>query len=856
MAAPGPGVRDGRLVGRVVDADSRAGLAAAVAVVGRDVLWQGLTEDSGAFSVWLPQGTYRVTASRPGFLEQTRTVTVRAARETSTLLALRRSPSGVASGGPSTPPPRAPAAQPCPQPAMTSSGGRPPVGSGAYAGGSAGPAPGGALESAAGSGFGGGASGGGGSGGLSGSGTSGTGAGGTETSAPNSSSGSGSGSESTDGGAGGSVPAAPGSGPVVGLLEHRTTVLTRHGNAARVAWSDDGKTVFLANEEGTMSAVKIDAGDLLRPRIVATRKEVNFLWAASQRQGLLVFHPSLGDTMLAVSPQDFSVRWTRRVGQSHAVETDGTRIYLPVEGRPGALVVLSSDGRELARVGEPDGWWRVYSMVYDDSTRRLYVGAGDNPAEGYPGGVYIYDVSAGTPALLGKVGGPSWDIAARGVRLWRQTGRSIETWDVSDPATPRLVGTWYGQTETGPGGTPVRPQFGSMTVSRNASRLYAAYRSVTERGGHQVLDWHAGFMIFDVTGTAPVLLARQGWRTDVGYWVQPTSVALSPDQGVLAVSYWAFGVGLYRVVSDRVIDLGRVATTGEAHDVYVDNAGFLHVFANDDIQTIDPATGEHMGAYVTGTRLDGQWRPFKDGTIILPSARNGHGRYILRMRDGQVAFVTALGGPVTTWDEVFEDPYLYSAGSDGRLYVQRVGPFDPTSRRYPLQVLGSVQVGPGNALALTKHGNLLWTLGPDFGVAAVDVSDPSSPRLVFRDSFTFGVNGNHAGIVGARGRIYAGAGDLGVVIYSPATLRRTGAITGYNVNFLDTVGGDFLLVSNYWYASNPDGLYVYDLRTSPDAPVLTDWFPQPRGNANFRSRALGARVYRVPLYGVDVLDVK
>lgn len=637
-------------------------------------------------------------------------------------------------------------------------------------------------------------------------------------------------------------------------LEHTTTVFTRHGNAAQVAWSDDGKAVFIANEEGVMSAVKIDAAEPTNPQLVASKGEVNFLWAAAQRNGLLVFHPSLGDTTLAADPATLATRWQKRTGSAHAIATDGSRVFVPAEGRPAALIVLGPDGQEITRVPEADGWWRVHTAAYDDSTRRLYVGAGDNVAEGYAGGTYVYDVS-GSPVKLGVIPGASSDIAARGSWLWRGTGNGIDVWNVSNPSRAVRVGGWQGSSEQGPGGTPVRPQIGPLVVRRDTSRLYVTYRSVTVTGGHPVADWDAGFMIFDVAGGEPEFMSRHGWKTDIGQWVQPLSLALSPDQATLVVSYWAFGVRFFRVTGDRVADQGMVATTGEAHDVYADGFGFLYVFANDDIQIIDERTGKHVGVYVSGSGFDGQWRPFKDGTVILPSARNAHGRLVLRMENGRVELVASLGGAASTWDEVFDEPFLYSA-TDRGLAVQQVGAYDPATRRYPLTVHPSVDVG-GALLAITKFGDLVWGVGPSVGVVAIDVSAPRAARIVFRDSFTFGVNGNHAGIIAARGRIYAGAGDAGLIVYEAANRRRTGPpITGLNVNFLDKVGEDFLIVANYWFTRVLEGMVIYDLRASPDAPRQIQIFPGDGPNANFRARVFGTRIYRVPLYGIDVLDLR
>lgn len=649
--------------------------------------------------------------------------------------------------------------------------------------------------------------------------------------------------------------AVPGqaAGPRLRLVR---TVPTSHGNAAGLAWSDDGKALFLANEEGWMSAVKIDAGDAARPRIAATEGTGNFLWAVAQRAGLLVFQPSLGDETLRLDPRSLAVVWRRRTGPSHAIATDGSRVYVAQEGTPGALVVLGADGRELGRVAEPDGWSRVYGAAYAAGGGLLCVAAAGDGAGGAPGGIYVYDVRGGRPIRRGRIPGPASAVAAGRGRAWVASGSTLAAWQLADPAHPQLAGTWQQPVEKGPGGTPVRLDLGSLAVDRAGTRVYAAYRSVAAQGGGDVPDWSAGFMIFDVARDAPELLVRQDWTFSAPYRLAPASVALSPDGATLAVSYWRYGVRLFGVAGDRVAGRGGVATAGEAHDVYVDAQGVLYVFANETMQIIDPRTGGHLADVPLAHGGDGGWKPFRDGAVVV----RGQPVRVLSLRHAAVRVVQDLPDPGTyVWDSVYAEPYLYSGGENGALAVQRIDPGGPGT--YSARIVGEARapradgaIGYAPLLAVAKDGPLVWALGPTVGVAVFDVRDPASPRLVMHDPFTFEANGNHAGLVAARGRVYAGAGSAGVIIYDPATLRRTGAIGGLSVDFLDTVGSDFLVVANYWYPRLPEGVYVYDLRRSPDAPAFVDRFPRPGGSANFRARVVGHRIYRVALSGIDILE--
>src|SRR5579884_1816480 len=306
---------------------------------------------------------------------------------------------------------------------------------------------------------------------------------------------------------------------------------------------------------------------------------------------------------------------------------------------------------------------------------------------------------------------------------------------------------------------------------------------------------------------------------------------------------------------DRIVPEGGVATAGEAHDVYVDGQGILYVFANETMQIIDPRSGQHLNDLPLVSGGDGGWRPFRDGAIVVP----GPAATILKLAGGGIQFQQTLAGFGSyTWSVAFDGTsYLYQGDEAGRIHVDQVSV--AANGTYNVVEVGAVQVpavgsGANPLLALALQGPTLWALGPNAGLAAVDVSTPSAPKVVYQDRFTFATNGNYAGLVIARNRVYAGAGNQGVRIYDPSTLRLTGTIPGLNANFLDTLGDAFLVVANYWYPKLPEGVYVYDLRRNPDVPAVVGRFPRPTGNANFRARALGRRIYRVALYGVDILE--
>jgi len=102
-------------------------------------------------------------------------------------------------------------------------------------------------------------------------------------------------------------------------------------------------------------------------------------------------------------------------------------------------------------------------------------------------------------------------------------------------------------------------------------------------------------------------------------------------------------------------------------------------------------------------------------------------------------------------------------------------------------------------------------------------------------------NRNAIGITVARGRVYAGCGDRGVLIYDAARFRRTGQIGSYVdeyvVNHVDKIGEDILFFTNYWYPNTKEGVWLFDLRRNPDSSRLIGNSPDnlARGTAGFRA---------------------
>jgi hypothetical protein len=631
-----------------------------------------------------------------------------------------------------------------------------------------------------------------------------------------------------------------------------------HGNAGHTAWSEDGRTLYLANEEGSTSNIKLDVSDPANIRIVAMQSFINFSWAVDARHSVVLYRESIGGTVVRVDPQKWTKLWSWSGGRGHAVLSDGKQAYVPIIGNPAALAVLDvATGTERQRLSVSQQWPDVFSMGIAEDAHLLVVGA-------QAGGTTLFDTSGGRIRQIGQINEPALLLALAGTKLYTATGTAIQRWDLATPAAPVKTGAWA---------IPVNPKAGrppeinDLAASPDGRRLFATYMSRV--GQNPDLGQPAGVYMLDITGAAPLLRQTLDMLMPGGRrFTYPQSVAVSPNGRTLAFTEWSWGVFLFDISQDRFTPHSRdgwgFATVGEARDAYTDGK-FVYVWAHDIMQIFDLATGVRTASIPGG---DGGWRPFRDGHLIMLGSPqlvvvhlgNGTAREITRLTD------LSVHGSGTNWveDVLYDDPYVYAAGEGGYLHIGKIEPWNGTG--YPFTLLASHRVSsnppPGNIpMALCKTGNQVWVNGHGFGVIAVDVSDPAHPKTIYADQFTFGFNA-FTSMAAAAGRVYVGCGNQGVRIYDPVSLKQTGSLpgsvrgsNGLSANFVDVYKNAWLLIANYWYPQLPEGLYVYDISAAPDSPRLVRSFPL---GPNFRVRAFNnlGLIIRIGLGSADVFKVK
>jgi hypothetical protein len=623
-----------------------------------------------------------------------------------------------------------------------------------------------------------------------------------------------------------------------------------------MAWSDDGRTIYLANEEGYTSNIKLDVSDPAQIKIAAAQSFINYSWAVYARNGIVLYRESVGGAVVRVDPKTWTKMWSWSGGHGHAITSDGKQVFVPIEGNPAGLAVLDiANGVEVRRLVVSHQWPQVYSVGLNEAAHLLVVGA-------QTGGTAIFDTSDGKLRQIGQIDDPAWLLELVGTKLYTFNGPAIVVWDLATPTAPLKAGAWL--IPVNRKGRP--PAINDLTVAPDRRRMFATFMSFD--GGNADLESPAGVFMLDVTGPTPILLQTLDALMPGGHrrFTHPLSVAVSPNSRMLAFTEFAWGVFLYDVSHDRFTPYSRdgwgFVTTGEARDVYIDGK-YVYVWAHDNMQIFDLATGSRTAAIPSD---DGGWRPFRDGHLIMRGSPqlnvvhvgNGTARGVTQLTD------LAAHGSTMNWvnDVLFDDPYVYAAGEGGHLHIGKVSPWNGTTYPYAPLANHSVSSNPSPrniAMALCKLGKLVWVSGAGFGVVAVDVSDPAHPRTVFEDQFSYRFNGFTSSAATAA-RVYVGCGDQGVRIYDPRSLKLSGTLAGsasgngLSVNFVDVYKGAWIIIANYWYPQLAEGMYVYDVSTTPDAPRLVRSFPL---GANFRVRAFDSLglIVRVGLGSVDVFKV-
>jgi|GEM_PF-3553581 len=464
---------------------------------------------------------------------------------------------------------------------------------------------------------------------------------------------------------------------------------------------------------------------------------------------------------------------------------------------------------------------------------------------------------AGTPVM--QVGGAVGAVAVEGERAWLGTGRRVQGVDVADPARPEPLGQSDALPET------IR----SLVADSDARAVFAAAGAsglfvldVSDpEGPHIVAHEPTGWTVNDVAleGTADGLRAylaegAEGIRVlDVSDPAVPVTLgsvdtpgdalAVVADDGVVYVADWGTGVRIIDV-SDAAAphEIASIDTPGEAADVAIGEHGLLLVAdRTGGLRLIDvsdpsqPTEVAHLALPGAAERLA------SDGDRVYVAAADGGLAVVDVSAPRSPQLLGQLEDVTVAMDVVAE----HGHGGDGLVFVADVGAPVPQPRTsksdlwsgmHMWGVKGRPEVAAGLAglhiaqattdglvpigmylspsliesLAVDDSGEVLFLADGHAGVVVLEVSHPSSPRLV-GSLRTPGVS--HDVIVdGDRALVAAGPAGLVVLDIDDPLSPRIAAV----IDTPDEALGAAMLGETAYVADGEAGLRVIDLASGSE----------------------------------------
>ena len=458
--------------------------------------------------------------------------------------------------------------------------------------------------------------------------------------------------------------------------------------------------------------------------------------------------------------------------------------------------------------------------------------------------------AAGPLQLVGQIGGSLNSVTVDGGRAYVGIGPRLAVLDVSNPASPALLG-WTGPRGAGDVvlagnrayGTAGAAGLGIVDVSDpthpTALGFYktgAAARDVAYAGSHAyVVYGDRGLRILDVSDPAhPTKVGELAGLSAT------CSVAVSGDHAFVGdCGAWSMEL--------HVIDVSDPAHPSEVTSYPLGGAANRLLIAGSRayvaagfgglkiLDLSDPENPSEMGAYpipgfgnaydvaLSGTRA---YVAAGNGMYIVdvsnPAAPTERGSYPMTNEARRVAVAGGLAYVV----EGRQGLRILNVSNPAN--VTDVGFYDATSR------------APQAAYDLAVNGSRAYVADYWRGVSSVDVSNPSNPSaLAFFDVDTSAGEGVNR-VVAANGRVYAGTCPGGLRILDaagPASLAQTGIYTGTAcVSGLDVTGNRAFAADLYGLdivdVSNPaaparmgvyDKLNVSDVAVTGDTAYVTDW---------------------------------
>jgi hypothetical protein len=386
-----------------------------------------------------------------------------------------------------------------------------------------------------------------------------------------------------------------------------------------------------------------------------------------------------------------------------------------------------------------------------------------------------------SPAIVAAGSGTYAALAARGDRLWALTEGALEVFDISDPATPRLLGSL-----PLPALSPQDFE-GRLAITQHGLRTYGALPL-----------GEAGLLVLDLDAVPP----RQ-----IGWWRPGWPVAAVSLEGRRATVALEHG-GLLNLDID--FDRGPVAAP-----LY--------------LPSVQLSVGQLQAPIAAPGSLDGHRSRNQASAGLIPIDQVGGLTKAVAM-SGAISYL-GLGHRVIALDisdpaqpkQVARGPILPSRighliFSDGKLYAlaERHGLYIIDTESSPsLRLLGQAQLLlPGERFTAFALYGAQVLVGASDGLRLLDVSDPTAPRVIAQNYALTEPDG--VAMSASRTVVTQANGLVLLDRESPGLLLETGRISSEAPNRNLVLYGDIVIIGG----NNENGLTLIDLGAQPEAELL------------------------------------
>lgn len=237
----------------------------------------------------------------------------------------------------------------------------------------------------------------------------------------------------------------------------------------------------------------------------------------------------------------------------------------------------------------------------------------------------------------------------------------------------------------------------------------------------------------------------------------------------------------------------------------------------------------------------------KSNETFVCSIGRGLDIYAEGLRRGPVPSISSIAATVKGLD--YKEGILYAAtGGDGLTLLN-------TDIEGPPEIITRLTI-PAAVDAVTVSGDRAWISTYDQGLYAADISEPTSPRLIFQDT---GRSGNAADVAAKNEHIYVAAQRYGLKVYDDANSATPGFASRLGPVFSSK---SIEIIDGHVFLTNGQGGIVQVDVTDPNVPEFVDSLDTQyavdmtvwENNLLVADDVAGAKIIALTSEGMNLLD--